>query len=445
MLTALLAGLIPAALIVLAMVAFVWLIPALRRGRVLQQAGLVSRKVKVFAAGLYGRQQQQEVASTLTDTDLLWVHYLPDHRNEAKAIVRNELNRRGYLDEDVRQWMPAAGAITVPPAYRTTLSHKAYLNLSRLRAVWSKAFRLILAAAFVILLVAGSVELSYSPPKGLDDAPWDEQRAFFGNEYVTDVYFASHRGFSIFFIGLYAVSVFAGMLFSRRSMRVLLLRPFGDRRMTKPLKKFVVKTLGTFGYVFTLSDRTYRPNLFLTLLLFLPIQGLDLFVLLFLTPLIHNSTRIATVKNERKYRRLQRFLLRRFRPSFISFLSEGQAFNIRCTEPWWKPCILTLMHSSEVIVVDLSSVKSGTDWELQQLRARGLLRKCVFVVADSYGHTGATLLERYFEGHDLPRVYAYNAAGTPLEYGAFLSKLIATVDVALTDQARGQRKVELPI
>ena len=103
------------------------------------------------------------------------------------------------------------------------------------------------------------------------------------------------------------------------------------------------------------------------------------------------------------------------------------------------------MHSSEVIVVDLSSVKSGTDWELQQLRARGLLRKCVFVVADSYGHTGATLLERYFEGHDLPRVYAYNAAGTPLEYGAFLSKLIATVDVALTDQARGQRKVELPI
>jgi hypothetical protein len=51
-----------------------------------------------------------------------------------------------------------------------------------------------------------------------------------------------------------------------RSMRILLLRPFGEARMSRALKKVVGLHLGNLGLVYTLSDRHYRPNPFLRLL-----------------------------------------------------------------------------------------------------------------------------------------------------------------------------------
>ena len=56
----------------------------------------------------------------------------------------------------------------------------------------------------------------------------------------------------------------------------------------------------------------------------------------------------------------------------------------RSSDPWWQMCIHMLMHSCEIIVVDLSKVKAGTAWELEQLHAKAILDKCVFVVGEEH-------------------------------------------------------------
>jgi hypothetical protein len=42
-----------------------------------------------------------------------------------------------------------------------------------------------------------------------------------------------------------------------------------------------------------------------------------------------------------------------------------------------------LMHSCEIVVVDLSWVKEGTAWELNELHQRALLTRCIFVAGES--------------------------------------------------------------
>jgi hypothetical protein len=166
----------------------------------------------------------------------------------------------------------------------------------------------------------------------------------------------------------------------------------------------------------------------------IPVQGIDLWVLLFLTPIFRNSTRIATIKSERKFRNLQKFLLRRLRPSWVSFLSDGQAFNIRSTDLWWKPCVLTLLQSSDIIVVDLSKVKSGTAWELHQIKSRGLIAKCLFVVADVHQSDLKSILDEHFAEMPLD-VHVYKESGILNDPPVFLAKLASAVDSALTDRA----------
>jgi hypothetical protein len=114
----------------------------------------------------------------------------------------------------------------------------------------------------------------------------------------------------------------------------------------------------------------------------LPLQGITFFAMYMLAPLFRNSPRIAGVKNERTFQRLRRALMRQMRPSLRSFLSGGEAFNIRSADEWWQDCIAMLMHSCEIVVVDLSMVKEGTAWELNELHQRALLTRCIFVAGE---------------------------------------------------------------
>jgi hypothetical protein len=66
----------------------------------------------------------------------------------------------------------------------------------------------------------------------------------------------SAAGLVIFF----ATLIISAITLRNRSMRVLLLRPFGDSNMTSALKRVVLQYLGPLGHVYTLSDRNYRPN-----------------------------------------------------------------------------------------------------------------------------------------------------------------------------------------
>ena len=93
----------------------------------------------------------------------------------------------------------------------------------------------------------------------------------------------------------------------------------------------------------------------------------------------------------------------------FSFLTGAQAFNIRSTDSWWKLCIQMLLQSCEIIVVDVSKVKQGTDWELNQIRAKSLLSKSIFVVSEDAAEQAGPILERYFDAAEMPPISAFSS------------------------------------
>ena len=333
----------------------IWLVTLWQRRRRLRRAGLVKHRIREFSSRRSSPRDRIEIARALDDRTLMWAQFHPDHRPEAKQIAAEELVQRGYSRHDIENWQPEAAELTVPPAADKTMPRWWYRILSLQRAQWFRAVYcsaiLIVLGLICVLVIDGQrARLMSSEFAPLVESTWPQKGGpgHLGTALVLLLVFS--------YLSLYGV----GFLYRNRAVRILLLRPFGERRMTRALKRFVPRHLGDSSYVFTLSDRNYRPSILLTVLVHIPIQGLDAFFTLVLGPLLRNSTRIASVRNERKFRKLQKVLLRKFRPSAWSFIHGSQAFNIRSTDAWWQMCIHMLMHSCEVILVDLSKVKEGT-------------------------------------------------------------------------------------
>jgi hypothetical protein len=117
-------------------------------------------------------------------------------------------------------------------------------------------------------------------------------------------------------------------------------------------------------------------------------------------------------------------------------MSGSQAFNIRSSDDWWQMCIHMLMHSCEVILVDLSKVKEGTGWELNQLRAKNLLSKCVFIIGEEHIADIGPVLEEYFPPGHAPAVHVYSNKGQPSDRQAFDTRFDAIMESGLAGWGR---------
>jgi hypothetical protein len=360
-----------------------------RRRRRLKQASLSSHGIAQFSRYGVDPASQLRIALKLDDNALFWSHALPDHTDDAKKIIGQELERRGYSRAELEHWTPDASDLAVPSAVDFPISPNKYVALSRSRSRYLWFYRTVLI--WCVSLFIGLWSLAFVIPRS--------------NAKTLFAYIAA-AGAAVLFLAV-------GVRFRDRALRILLLRPFGEEKMTATLRDFVCENLGKIGYVFTLSDRHYKPSLLLWLGA-LPAEFVAFFVIYVLGPLLRTSKRIASVKSERTFRKLQRKLLRQARPSFWSFLSGEQAFNIRSTDVWWQLCIQMLMHSCEIIVIDLSKVKAGTEWELKELHARSLLEKCVFVVAEANSDSAEGTLIPFFGQHSQPPVFVYRQNGEVL-------------------------------
>src|SRR4029077_5931687 len=131
-------------------------------------------------------------------------------------------------------------------------------------------------------------------------------------------------------------------------------------------------------------------------------SGLEGLLKLALGSVFGHSTRIQTVTSARGFRKLTARMLQEQTLSFWSFITAGQAFNVKSSDDWWKMCFRMLMHSCEIVVVDLSKVQEGTAWELGELRRSGLFDKCVLTVGESHMDSLADTLKSYFGGSAQP-------------------------------------------
>jgi hypothetical protein len=365
-------------------------VSAWKSGKALKQAGLIGHRVRAFVSSFYNEKTQERVAAGLSDHALLWAYVLPDHKPRAKKIIVRELMRRNYTEHQVTSWSPDAKEITVPRTFHKQLTWDEYIQLAKDRVRLHSVFR-----PLVFALVPGFVVYGIA----------------------RELLWASYVGVLISNVGLLIIDVYFGILIwssvlhRKRDMRILLLRPFGERRMSKALRAFVPKNIGTMGHIYTLSDRNYRPSVIFRLLAWTPVPYFDVVVKCVLSPLFRDSVRIASIWSERKFRKLESFLLQQLLPSQLSFLNGEQAFNIRSSDAWWKLSIQMLMQSCEVIVVDLSKVKQGTDWELNEIRTRLLLSKCVFVISEDTAQQANSIVEHYYGPNDMPPVFVYRANG----------------------------------
>ncbi len=385
-----------------------------RRRRRLRDAGIQRHRVAALAVSPGGSDTQQrnrlhlyeEAVQKLNDNDLLWAYWLPEHADQAKKLVLAELERRGYPGDQVQRWSPPASQLTVPPTAERPVSVNKYSRLIVMRRAGWILFQIVSLAGLIMfagVVIGGNID----PALGVSGVAA--------------------------MIGLLLLLIASSMVFvvQDRARRILLLRPFGEKKMTSTLRRFVRKNVGPTGHAFTLSDRNYKPSFVDSLAFRILSGGFETLVQFAVGSVFANSHRIAAVKNDKSFFRLARALTQKFTLSYWSFITSGQAFNIRTTDPYWQLCIQLLMHSCDVVIVDLSRVKAGTAWEINELHKRDLRARCMFVVSeDNQAELGEVLGHHFFQ-HGAPPVYVYQRNGRLLDKQQFSAELKHRLDLAL--------------
>jgi hypothetical protein len=387
-----------------------------RRRRV-EEAGIRRRCVGSLAVGLgrsdAQRQRQlrlyQEAVRDLDDGALFWAAWLPDHSDDGRKFAAAELERRGHSVAELQSWSPPASDLTVPPTVDRAISTRGYARLILLRRAALILFRVGSLVAFAILAAAIFDYENIDPALGISGVA-----ALIG-------------------LPLLLLAFALAFMVQDRARRILVLRPFGEKKMTSALKRFVRKSLGLRAYAFTLSDRNYKPSFVDSMLFRIVSGGFETLGQIAVGAIFANSHRLGAIKNDKTFFRFARALTQKFNLSYWSFITSGQAFNIRTTDPFWQLCVQLLMHSCDVIVVDLSLVKQGTAWEIKQLGKRTLRAKCIFVVSDERRSTLDAVMAEHFP-RDAPQVHVYQKSGALSDKAAFDA---AFKDIFERETARG--------
>lgn len=341
------------------------------------------------------------------DTEFLkGAYFCPDHTRYAKTEIKHELRSRGMTDLQIEEWLPPANAIAVPLANPLHAFVGTFEPLHRLRSA--------LRIAALLSVISGLIALRSPSGPILEIARLATEVARILTLDIVHLPFSSTEpAQTLLSIGL-IFFVLSMMLGALKSQRVLLLRPFGERQLTRALQRVVLKNLATRAHVFTLSDKNFTPRWWITIWDRI-VAGGSIVASVFFRP----SVRIASVTDERGYLNLAVALRGHVWLGFWSGVNGGQAFNIKTSYSWWQQCIDMLMHSTNLIVMDISRVGHGSAWEIIQLDIRERIDRCVFIVHDDYAADAKLTLEKYLQLDEQPRVHVYGTDGRFLDSLAF--------------------------
>jgi hypothetical protein len=179
-----------------------------------------------------------------------------------------------------------------------------------------------------------------------------------------------------------------GGVFRAKPARILLLRKFNNIDVDARLRRFVGRNLAPLGYVFVLADKHYKRRLFTFANLFLYWLPTFWGPKLVLIPWDFVRGRFSSasgggairVFNAKGFRRFAQGVAERLSCNAQVISNSRRSIMVRTGDDWWRPAVVLLMQSADMIVVDLSDLTSGTEWELDQLQALNLLDRTVFIV-----------------------------------------------------------------
>ena len=214
----------------------------------------------------------------------------------------------------------------------------------------------------------------------------------------------------------------------RNPARILLLRPFGMSETSSSLKKVARKNLSYSGHVFSLEDQFVRHsqnpsimNVFVRIFLplaFIASGSFSLGGIIRITKADH-----LMVRNDGEYQTLIADIDNRYTSNAFWRLSFSRIRSIKAADEWWQRCINYLTIWCNMIVVDLTVVKSGTRWELQKIREDRLGYKSIFIVHEKAYDNGRQHLTQYWPPHESPYVFRYDSRGRLLEEKQFLIRV----------------------
>ncbi len=194
-----------------------------------------------------------------------------------------------------------------------------------------------------------------------------------------------------------------GRMLRSRPARVLLLRKFNNAEVDYRLRRFAKRYLYPLGHVYTLADKHFRRPIFdiWPFLLYLsPTVWAPILVLMpwdLVRGRLNGSSAGGRIKiwSARQFRQFAQRIAERVGSNTQVMASRRGAIAVRTSDAWWQQVVKLLMLSADLIVVDLSDVASGTEWELDRLSELGLLDRTVFVVRKDAVGSWAVLRERF--------------------------------------------------
>ena len=186
-----------------------------------------------------------------------------------------------------------------------------------------------------------------------------------------------------------------------RPSRIVLLRPFQSRQVSRGLKRFARKNLAFVGHTFALSDCHVKESFLSLVNWWIPRSLLDLVLIpLFFIPAFRQLLRWVHVRNARSYGFLVTRLSRRRTLNMFWLHSWNKMLRVKCADTWWRQTVDLLMYASQLIVVDVSLVKSGSEWELEKINTRDLEGKAVFIVSEHKVDYAREVIARFWPGDE---------------------------------------------
>jgi hypothetical protein len=182
------------------------------------------------------------------------------------------------------------------------------------------------------------------------------------------------------------------MVFRHNPARVLFLRKFNDKKLARGFRNFSKIQVRPFGHLILLSDRNLKIGWVWWFVQRFPVLAEDptellvdfafdaLFIPYVLICRNFNSIFFGPPKasRARDFRTLPK-ALRRKRWMNLQAQRFAMGFYLRCSDDWWRPIAEVFMLSSDVILLDVTTIAGGTEWEIDNISRLGLWSRVVVV------------------------------------------------------------------
>lgn len=424
------------------------------------------------------KRSHTEALEKMSQLELAVAASNPDHCDAARSAAENELRGRGGRIDDVIPVVPGFVRAADPEVLR-----KRFFGAGRMFRKWSGAIALVgfIVAIFIVgygeeqkepvlreALEMGLIsqteyderdrgltkeEFDQAEGAGVDfDSPWSSDATLEEVilHVVTDQTPSGQKyrmwqaaGWTIIYVFIFAW--FGWMLTSflrGQPARVLLLRKFNDKKLAKAMEYVIQSELRPFGHVSTLSDQFIRRSRWGWLGRIIPTNIFHAVLIVVWLPIRlvlrqFNRARYGPpyVGSARDFCNLATRLRDRIGLNIEVAMTSKEAFIVRSHDKWWKEVVALLMGSADVVVVDLSNVTSGTEWELERLDRLDLFDRAV-LTAHEERMTEAREAVMRFPGAANKHIFSYDKYGNVVERDAFRTAMLETMSHVLEVKSR---------